>query len=82
MSKDKFVPNEGRIFLFPNKDPKHGKSPQITGNLQIDGKVKQISLWKEDKGNGVFYSGVVSDPQPKKGGSAVTVKDDSPDDLF
>jgi hypothetical protein len=73
-----FVPKEGRIFLFPNKDPKHGKSPQITGKLQVNGELKQVSLWKEDKGKGVYYSGVVSDPRPEK----VTVKDDSPDDLF
>ena len=75
---NKFTPNEGRLFLFPNKEQKSGKSPQITGKAMIGGTLKQISLWKTDKGNGVYYSGVITDFVEHKG----KIKDDSPDDLF
>lgn len=61
--------NEGRISVFENNNPKHDKSPHLNGNMQIDGKVYNVSLWRStSKGGLKYWSGRVS---PKLGAGEI-----------
>lgn len=66
--------NEMRGVLFVNskKDPKdtESKSPDFTGNCQIEGKEWRLSAWKKKSGKGMpFISIAVSEPMEKQGDS-------------
>ena len=59
--------NEGRISVFENTKPKHDKSPHLNGNVQINGVIYNVSLWRNTSKSGLkYWAGSVS-PKLKPG---------------
>ncbi len=42
--------------LFPEKDKRNDKAPDLTGKVTVGGTVYRIAAWKKSGQNGAFYS--------------------------
>lgn len=63
--------------LFPVDEKKTEKSPDFTGNLDVDGKKFRLSAWKKTSKAGKKYLSVaISEPQAKEGAPAKQVSKD------
>lgn len=54
------------ISIFKNEDKKSEKSPDYSGNIEINGEKFRVALWVKQAKNGKAYlGGLVSDDAPK-----------------
>jgi hypothetical protein len=60
--------NEGRIALWPGKNPNDEAQPYLTGKFTLEGKKYFVSLWKRDRN---------TDRQPIFSGNVTLAIDDS-----
>jgi hypothetical protein len=69
--------NTGAIFKNTNK--KAETHPDYKGQINVDGKLKEIALWIKDGKNGKFFSASISEPYVKQESTnIVEEKDDLP----
>lgn len=69
--------NTGAIFKNTNK--KAETHPDYKGQINVDGKLKEIALWIKDGKNGKFFSVSISEPYIKQESTnIVEEKDDLP----
>ena len=57
--------NEKRFVLFPAREKKQEKSPDMTGEIMIDGKIYYLSAWTQEKNGMRYLSGVVGQEKAK-----------------
>jgi len=57
--------NEKRFVLFPAREKKNEKSPDMTGEIMLNGKVYYISAWTQEKNGMRYLSGVVGQEKAK-----------------
>ena len=54
------------ISIFKNEDKKSEKSPDYSGNLELNGNKFRVALWVKQAKNGKAYlGGLISDDAPK-----------------
>lgn len=65
-------PNTGAIFK--NEKKANEKHPDYRGNINVDGKEKEISLWLKESAKGVKYFSVAIGEvwKPKEGSAGTT----------
>lgn len=69
--------NTGAIFKNTNK--KADSHPDYKGQINVDGKLKEIALWIKEGKNGKFFSASISEPYVKQEPTnIVEEKDDLP----
>jgi len=66
--------NTGAIFKNTNK--KAETHPDYKGQINVDGKLKEIALWIKDGKNGKFFSASISEPYVKPEESNTVEKND------
>jgi hypothetical protein len=49
-------PTEGKGVLFPQRDKKHPKAPDLKGQIMINGEVVKLSAWTKKSQYGEFFS--------------------------
>ena len=59
-------PNTGTIFFNDKKADNH---PDLKGQININGKLLDIALWKKQGAKGEYYSASISEPRPKTEGA-------------
>lgn len=57
--------NEKRFVLFPAREKKQEKSPDMTGEIMLDGKVYFLSAWKQEKNGNKYLSGIIGQEKAK-----------------
>lgn len=57
--------NEKRFVLFPAREKKQEKSPDMTGEIMFDGKIYFLSAWKQEKNGNKYLSGIVGQEKAK-----------------
>ena len=57
--------NEKRFVLFPAREKKQDKSPDMTGEIMMNGKVYFLSAWTQEKNGMRYLSGVVGQEKTK-----------------
>lgn len=57
--------NEKRFVLFPAREKKNEKSPDMTGEIMLDGKIYFLSTWTQEKNGMRYLSGVVGQEKAK-----------------
>lgn len=54
------------ISIFKNEDKKNEKSPDYSGNIELNGQKLRVALWIKQAKNGKAYlGGLVSEDAPK-----------------
>lgn len=54
------------ISIFKNEDKKSEKSPDYSGNIELNGEKFRVALWVKQAKNGKAYlGGLVSESEPK-----------------
>ena len=57
--------SEGQFILSANESKSNEKQPDFTGEIMIDGVLKNIAGWKKEGKTGMFISGKYSEKRPK-----------------
>lgn len=81
-----FQLKEGNFSLFKNKRKETPNHPDFSGDINIDGEVRWISMWvKTDKNGNTYYSGSTkkktgkqySGPTPEPARSSSEIDEDT-----
>ena len=64
MSEFKLKENTG--FIFKNEHKKADNHPDYKGNINVDGKEKEIALWVKEKNGKKYFSASISNPYIKE----------------
>lgn len=63
------------ISIFKNEDKKSEKSPDYSGNIELNGTKLRVALWVKQAKNGKAYlGGLVSDEAPKSQNATTKVE--------
>jgi len=74
-----FKMNENTVMLFPVKNKKDAKSPSMSGKVNVDGKIFDITVWTKTSQKDVkFLSGVVKPEEDQQPASQGGDDDDLP----
>lgn len=68
--------NTGAIFKNTNK--KAETHPDYKGQINVDGKLKEIALWIKEGKNGKFFSASISEPYIKPESNITVENSDLP----
>jgi hypothetical protein len=71
-SNKPFELQDGQFTLHPTRQKKSEKSPDFSGQINLDGDIYWISIWEKEGRNGVYFSGSVG--QAYDGDSVVAAK--------
>jgi hypothetical protein len=52
---------ENSIVIFKNSKKQQEKQPDYTGKLNINGEIKDVSLWVKEGKSGKFFSGPIKE---------------------
>lgn len=64
----KYEVREGQCNLFRNDYKKENKQPDYKNQVLVDGKLKDVALWVNQKEDGSTYFGLkITDPKPQEG---------------
>ncbi len=70
--------NTNRWTLFRNSEKKNDKSPDFSGEVDIDGVLYRLNGWVQEGKNGRFFSGSIRPKQETRVIDTSTVDDDIP----